>query len=385
MAIQSTQEHPKKEYIASLIHQMGIKNVTYYASKAILNFGADIIPVLVEHIDSVNNPVFHRTAIRCIASVEGKVAEKALAQLMRYDSTYIRNSTVKAIAYRALTMEFTEKFLEGIKKQLQEEKNQIAYYKKLLNLELTTFERQEIKALIYSAIYRILYLFSIEAPQKLMPIVSLILEAMVQSNFSNLFQEKIELLDSYLRDSRNRLFLLQLFNESATAKEDATILLSADKLGPWLSTVFSVKSLTQEGIHMHDLEKLVILRGCDLFKNLPADILLLLAERLEVVLITKETILFKEGDIPGDLYIVAEGDINIVHGEQLITSKKKFDFIGELSILDDKPRTATAVAATDVVVLKMSKIEYDRILDDFPDILRTIAQTRLGYLRQYQS
>jgi CRP-like cAMP-binding protein len=56
-----------------------------------------------------------------------------------------------------------------------------------------------------------------------------------------------------------------------------------------------------------------------------------------------------------------------------------------LSILDDKPRTATAVAATDVVVLKMSKIEYDRILDDFPDILRTIAQTLLGYLRQYQS
>ncbi len=43
------------------------------------------------------------------------------------------------------------------------------------------------------------------------------------------------------------------------------------------------------------------------------------------------------------------------------------------------------MAMTEAVVLKMSKIEYDRILDDFPGILRTIAQTLLGYLRQYQS
>jgi HEAT repeat protein len=384
-AIQSALDHPKKDYIAPLIQQMGVKNVTYYARKAISTYGIDIIPVLVAHIGSINNPVFHRAAIHCIASIQDEIAEKTLGQLMSYDNTSIRNYTVKAIAYRALTIEFTEKFSQVINKQLQEEKSHIAYYKQLLSLNLTAFERQEIKALIYSAAYRVLYLFSIDAPQKLMPIVSLILEAMVQSDFSNFFQEKIELLDTHLRDSHNRLFLLQLFDESTVATVDSTILLSRDKLGPWLSTVFSIKSLIHEGAHMHDLEKLVILRGCDLFKNLPADILLLLAERLEVVLIPKETILFKEGDIPGDLYIVAEGDIDIVHGKQLITSKKKFDFIGELSILDDKPRTATAVAATDVVVLKMSKIEYDRILDDFPDILRTIAQTLLGYLRQYQS
>mgnify|MGYP001397628362 CR=1 FL=1 len=96
-------------------------------------------------------------------------------------------------------------------------------------------------------------------------------------------------------------------------------------------------------------------------------------------------ILFWEGDVSSDLYIVADGEISIMHDEQMISHKQKFDFIGELSILDDKPRTATAIAMTDVVVLKMSKIEYDRILDDFPDILRTIAQTLLGYLRQYQS
>lgn len=385
MAIQSTLEHPKKEYVPSLIHQMGVKNVAYYASKATLNFGAEIVSILVESINQSNNPVFHRTAIRCIANINGEIAEKSLLQLMRYDSTHIRNNTVKAIAYRALTIEFSEEFLHGIKKQLQEEKDRIIYYKQLLNLELTTFERQEIKALTYSAVYRVLYLFSIDAPQKLMPIVSLILEAMVQSNFSHLFQEKIELLDIYLRDSRNRLFLLKLFDESTATTTNAAMLLSADKLGPWLSTVFSIKSLAHDGGHMHDLEKLVILRGCDLFKNLPADLLLILSERLDVLLMAKETTLFKEGDLSGDLYIVAEGEIGIMHDMQLITSKKKFDFIGELSILDDKPRTATAMAATDAVVLKMSKIEYDRILDDFPDILRTIAQTLLGYLRQYQN
>ncbi len=385
IAIQSALEHPKKDYIAPLIQQMGIKNVAYYARKAISTYGVDIIPALVAHIGSANNPVFHRSAIHCIANMPGEIAERTLEQLMSSDNTSVRNYTVKAIAYRALTIELSDDFLHAIRKRLQTEKKHITYYKQLLTLELTSFERQEVKALLYSTVYRVLYLFSIDAPQKLMPIISLILDAIVQSNFSNLFQEKIELLDNYLRNTHDRLFLLELFDESKVAAVDEALLLSRDKLGPWLSTVFSVKFLTNEGAPMHDLEKLVVLRGCDLFKNLPADILLLLAERLEVVLIVKESILFKEGDLPGDLYIVAEGEIDIMHDKQLIARKKKFDFIGELSILDDKPRTATAIASTDVVVLKMSKIEYDRILDDFPDILRTIAQTLLGYLRQYQS
>lgn len=384
-AIQAALEHPQKEYIPHLIQQMGVKNISYYAGKALFSFGEIIIPVLSERIHAAYNPIFYRAAIRCIASIQGELAENSLIQLISHDNTVICNSTIKAIAYRALSIDLSKKFLRFIKEYIEIETERVVYYKQLLQLTLTQFEKQEVQALLYGATYRILYLFCIDVPQKTMPLISLILQDVKQGDFSNLFQEKVELLDSYLQNNQDRLFLSKLFEKQAAMVHKTDSLLSSEKLGPWLTTVFSVKSLRREGAQMHNLEKLVVLRGCTLFKDLSADILLVLAEHLEVILMANETILFKEGDLPGDLYIVAEGEIGILHGSDLISRKQKFDFIGELSILDEKPRTASAVAMSEAVVLKMSKIEYDRILDDFPDILRTIAQTLLGYLRQYQS
>lgn len=384
-AIQSALERPQKEYIPHLIQQMGVKNVTYYASRAVFNLGETIIPLLFEQINAVYNPIFHRAAIRCIASMRGELAEHTLMQLISHDNTEICNSTIKAIAYRALSIDFSKNFHEFIKEYLHVEVERVTYYKQLLQLSLTPFETQEIKALLYGAFYRILYLFCIDVPQKTMPIIPLILQDIKQDYFSYLFQEKIELLDSYLQNNQDRLVLSKLLDKSIAATPNEDVLLSSENVGPWLSTVFSVKSLTHERMPMHDLEKLVVLRGCSLFKDLSADILLVLAERLEVILVANETVLFREGELSGDLYIVAEGGIGIMRGDEIISRKQKFDFIGELSVLDEKPRTASAVALGEVVVLKMSKMEYDRILDDFPDILRTIAQTLLGYLRQYQS
>jgi hypothetical protein len=386
-AIQSASAHPHKEYIPSLMQQMAVKYASYYAGKAIFSFGEEVIPLLFQRINEVSSPVFQRAAIRCISRTRGEKADNALAELMSNASSHIRNNAVKSIAYRAMNMDLTRAFQEQIAQRVEIEKRHISDYKKLLQLELTLFERQEINALIFGATSRVLYLLSTDNPKKLMPLVALILRNMADradNDASEVLDEGIELLDSYLHKSHDRTVLIEAFAEPKGDIAD-DILLSKERLGPWLTKVFSVKSLTYEGAGMHDLEKLVILRGCSLFKDLSADILLALAERLEVVLMPKETILFREGDLPGDLYIVAGGEIAIMHDKQTISSKYKFDFIGELSILDEKPRTATAVAVTEVVVLKMSQIEYDRILDDFPDILRTIAQTLLGYLRQYQN
>ena len=282
-----------------------------------------------------------------------------------------------------MTIEMSRDFYKAIRKRIEVEEDHITYYQQLLQLQLTYFERQETKALIYGAIYRVLYLFSIDDADKMMPLIPLILESVSEEEFSGFFQKELELLDNYLRHSKDRSFLSHLFEEPKLTIPPE-VLLSKQKMGPWLTQVFSAKILTHQGVAMHDLEKLVVLRGCNLFKTLSADILLVLANRMQVELIAKDTILFTEGDISGDLYIIAEGNIVISHSGQIIGYKEKFDFVGELSLLDDKPRTATAAAMTDAVVLKMAKIEYDRILDDFPDLLRTIVQTLLGYLRKVQ-
>ncbi len=384
VAIQAAMEHPHVEHIDALIHQMSVRNAHYYAATALLNFGQTVVPILLERINHIKHPIFHRAAIRTIAKIEGEKADQALVKLMSQDQSEIRNEAVKSIAYRSMQTTLSRDFLNEVSHRIKAEKDHLTYYRQLLQIKLTDFERQEIETLSYGTIYRLLYLFSVDNAEKMLPIISLILEAMTQAPLSELLQQEIELFDNYLQHSEYRQALFEIFDFKSSQPDLSEDLLAREKLGPWLSTVFSIKFLKPQGIGMHDLEKLVVLRGCTMFKNLSADILLVLASRLEVEIVAQDTVLFRENDLPGDLYIIAEGEINITHLGRVVNQKKKFDFFGELSLLDDKPRTATAITLTEVKLLKMSKMAYDRLLDDFPDILRNIARSLLGYLRNVQ-
>jgi len=45
---------------------------------------------------------------------------------------------------------------------------------------------------------------------------------------------------------------------------------------------------------------------------------------------------------------------------------------GEIALLNEGPRTATVVAITDAVLLKIDKIEFDELLDRFPDLRQAV-------------
>ena len=61
---------------------------------------------------------------------------------------------------------------------------------------------------------------------------------------------------------------------------------------------------------------------------------------------------FREGDLGTEMYIINEGKVEILNQvgdeEQVLAVLEKGDFFGEMSVLEDLPRAATARAATDV-------------------------------------
>ena len=85
-----------------------------------------------------------------------------------------------------------------------------------------------------------------------------------------------------------------------------------------------------------------------------------LAERLELVRFTAGQQIFAEGE-PGDsLYVVLDGSVDIFMrttiGERVVLeSATRGDFFGELSLLDEGPRTATALATTAVEALMLDR------------------------------
>jgi len=81
---------------------------------------------------------------------------------------------------------------------------------------------------------------------------------------------------------------------------------------------------------------------------------------------------FREGDLGTEMFIIHEGKIEILNSvggkETVLAVLEKGDFFGEMSILEDVPRAASARAITDARVLQINGSTFDQMLRDNPEI-----------------
>ncbi len=129
-------------------------------------------------------------------------------------------------------------------------------------------------------------------------------------------------------------------------------------------------------------EEVEALRNIPLFAKIDASKLKLLAFTSERVNYEPGKDLFKQGD-PGDAaYIILDGEADIIvdtpGGELVVASMKKNDFVGDIAILCDVPRTATVRATKPLSTLVITKDLFFQLVTEFPDmsvaIMRELAQ-----------
>jgi hypothetical protein len=83
---------------------------------------------------------------------------------------------------------------------------------------------------------------------------------------------------------------------------------------------------------------------------------------------------FRQGELGTDMFVVHEGRVEIVRagaGEsesRVVAVLEKGDFFGEMSLLEELPRNASARALTDSKVLEISRPLFSRMLKDNPEI-----------------
>ena len=96
--------------------------------------------------------------------------------------------------------------------------------------------------------------------------------------------------------------------------------------------------------------------------------------------------LFREGDLGTEMFILQEGQVEILKvvggvDEQLAVLDKG-DFFGEMSLLEDLPRTASARALTDCKVIRINGATFDQMLRTKPEIAVRIMRKLSRRLRQ---
>jgi CRP/FNR family cyclic AMP-dependent transcriptional regulator len=115
-----------------------------------------------------------------------------------------------------------------------------------------------------------------------------------------------------------------------------------------------------------------LLRRIPLFAQIDPSKLKLLAFTSERVVFEADQVVFKQGDEGDAAYVIMEGEadvlVNASAGEIVLATVGRNDFVGEIAILCDVPRTATIRAKSQLETLKVNKETFIRLMSEFPEM-----------------
>ena len=97
-----------------------------------------------------------------------------------------------------------------------------------------------------------------------------------------------------------------------------------------------------------------------------------------------ETI-FAQGDPAAELYVIQNGRVEIRLGNRLLDTLGERSIFGEMALIDGAPRSATAVAATDVTLVPVGEKQFLFLVSQTPffalNVMRVLAR-RLRAMNQ---
>src|SRR5262245_30806863 len=94
------------------------------------------------------------------------------------------------------------------------------------------------------------------------------------------------------------------------------------------------------------------------------------------------TVFVREGE-PGDrMYVVQEGQVEILHDGEVLERAGPGDFFGEMALVDDLPRSATVRAATNVRLVPITEREFLRLVELTPGFALQVMRAMARRLRR---
>jgi CRP-like cAMP-binding protein len=115
-----------------------------------------------------------------------------------------------------------------------------------------------------------------------------------------------------------------------------------------------------------------VLRKVPLFAKIEPAKLKLLAFTSEHLEFMPGEAICRQGDVGDAAYIVLDGEADVVvqsdQGPMKVASISRYDIVGEIAILCDVPRTASVLATTRLVALRVSKDGFFNLVTQFPQV-----------------
>jgi CRP/FNR family transcriptional regulator, cyclic AMP receptor protein len=86
--------------------------------------------------------------------------------------------------------------------------------------------------------------------------------------------------------------------------------------------------------------------------------------------------LMKEGDYSVELIAIEEGTADVLQGGKKVASLKAGDLIGEMGLLERKPRNADVIATSPMRLIKLTHWEIRRMSEDTVNRIKATIEER---------
>ncbi|HLU66400.1 MAG TPA: cyclic nucleotide-binding domain-containing protein [Kofleriaceae bacterium] len=133
---------------------------------------------------------------------------------------------------------------------------------------------------------------------------------------------------------------------------------------------------------MTNLEKALALRAAPLFSSLSADALLPVAALCGEISLDGGEELFHAGEEGDALYVVVEGEVEVVRQGEAIARLGPGECVGEMAALDWEPRSATVRALEPTTVVRLERNDLMDLLTDYPELVRSLARVLVDRIRK---
>lgn len=135
---------------------------------------------------------------------------------------------------------------------------------------------------------------------------------------------------------------------------------------------------------MADNPKLELLRRVPLFTQCRGEPLELIGRLADEVDVADGYTLMRQGDLGQEFFLIVDGRVRIERDGQTINTLGPGDFLGEIALLDESRRTATAVTEGPAKLLVITHQGFNSLLGSSSSIRSAVMQSLATRLRRLE-
>ena len=127
--------------------------------------------------------------------------------------------------------------------------------------------------------------------------------------------------------------------------------------------------------------KLEHLAQVKMFSSLNKKELAMVSRAADVITVKDGVEIVKEGTFGHDFYLILSGKATVRRNGRKVADLGPGSYFGELSLLDNGPRSATVVSDGDTEVAVIGRREFMAVLDDVPAVTHKLLVNMASRLR----